>query len=198
MGDLEQQMRAALRDDDQPEVDRLAALLDVEDAERDRRLSQPGALAQAAAWYATQDLHVFPVQPRDKKPYPGSRGFKDASTDPDQIIAWWRERPDSNIGIATGHLVDVIDIDGPPGYLSFADLRDQELIPDSLGKATTPRGGMHIYIAAIGDGNTAGIRTGIDYRGLGGYVVAAPSVGPNGRRYAWSTPLQLPAQMVAP
>jgi hypothetical protein len=55
----------------------------------------------------------------------------------------------------------------------------------------TPRGGRHLYVAPSGDGNAANFRPGLDYRGAGGYVVAPPSIGPNGKRYDWITPLAL-------
>lgn len=83
-------------------------------------------------------------------------------------------------------------MDGPPGYRSLADLRDQGLVPDILGRTVTARGGTHLYIKPTGDGNTAGLRPGIDYRGDGGYVVAPPSrSAATGRHWIWTAPLDL-------
>lgn len=162
----------------------------------------PPSLAGAALWYAEQGLHVFPLQPHRKIPHRGSRGCKDATTDRDAISNWWHGEPDSNIGIATGHLIDVIDIDGPEGVHSWAQMI--ETLPPILGAVSTPRwdeqkqqprlprgGGTHLYIAATGDGNAAKIFPGVDYRGLGGYVCAPPSVMPNDV-YRWRRPLELP------
>ena len=157
------------------------ARLDAEDAERDARLRAPGALAAAALWYAGAGIAVFPLQPVSKIPYGGTRGFKDATTDLDIVKEWWAKRPRSNIGIATGRGFDVIDIDGPQGYDSLVDI---EPIPD-LGRAMTGSGGLHIYVAATGRGNGDPIKPSIDYRGLGGYVVAPPSVHQSGRIYQW-------------
>lgn len=151
---------------------------------------QPVSMLSAALWYAEQGLHVFPLQPRLKLPYKGSRGFKDATTDPAQIHDWWAIQPDSNVGIATGHLVDVIDIDGPAGVESWAKMDN---LPPILGIVSTPRpGGNHLYVKATGRGNKAAIFNGVDYRGLGGYVVAPPSVNEAGVRYTWRRPLEIP------
>jgi hypothetical protein len=150
----------------------------------------PPPLGSAALWYAEQGLHIFPLQPRLKIPHKGTRGCKEATTDRAQIIAWWDRWPRSNVAIATGHLVDVIDIDGPVGVKSWANMNG---LPPILGVVSTPRpGGNHLYIAAAGDGNAAGIFPGVDIRGLGGYVVAPPSVNEQGVRYTWRTPLALP------
>ena len=56
-----------------------------------------------------------------------------------------------------------------------------------VGIALTSRNaGRHLYIRAMeGRGNKANIYPGVDYRGSGGYVVAPPSMGANGRRYQW-------------
>ena len=150
------------------------------------------SLEAAALWYAQQGLHVFPLSPGSKIPFKGTGGFKDATTDDFIINAWWGEHPDANIGIATGHLVDVIDIDGLPGQTSRLAHWDMlTAIPD-LGCVSTPRpGGMHIYVPATGRGNKAGLLPGIDYRGAGGYVVAPPSTNDQGR-YTWLAPLDLP------
>jgi hypothetical protein len=189
--DLEAQLQQALVAEQWPEYNRLAALMDAQDEQRHARLATV-TLAASALWYAEQGLPVFMLQPRTKIPYPRSRGFKDASTDPDTIRSWWRFAPDANIGIATGHRVDVIDIDGTQGNVSLAGIIDE--LPPRLGWVTTPRpGGRHFYVPATGRGNTAAVLPGIDYRGLGGYVVAPPSRTDQGA-YEWVRPLQLPAR----
>lgn len=148
----------------------------------------------AALYYATIGLHVFPLQPQSKIPYRHTRGLHDATTNPDRIVDWWQRWPDSNVAIATGHVVDVIDIDGPTGVASWAKL---EHLPPILGTVSTPQhGGTHLYVAAAGDGNAAGIFPGIDYRGRGGYAVAPPSYVVERKKgyegpYRWRRPLHL-------
>lgn len=190
--DLEAQLRDALDEEQWSEVDRLGALLDAEDhANRQRR--ETVTLASAALWYAQQGLRVFPLRPGTKIPHQRSHGFEDGTTDPEQIRAWWETEPRSNIGLATGHLVDVIDVDGPHGNVSLARM---ESLPPCLGWSSTPRpGGRHLFVPANHDrGNRAGIFPGIDYRGAGGYVVVPPSVVTEGKHsgpYAWVRPLDL-------
>jgi hypothetical protein len=191
-------------DDDTLEAD-LRAAIDAGDAEQiqslgaevDARQHRPAAtLHQAALYYAERGLHVFPLTPGTKIPVKCSGGFKDATTERAQIDLWWTGNPNLNIGIATGHLIDVIDIDGPAGVRSWVELRDD--LPPILGKVSTPRpGGNHLYVAAVpGRGNKAGIFPAIDYRGTGGYVVAPPSVivgGDNPGAYTWYAPLDFAA-----
>jgi hypothetical protein len=137
------------------------------------------SLHSSALWYASVGLRVFPLQPGTKIPMRGSRGFKDATTDTDRINAWWTATPEANIGLATGHLVDVVDIDGAPGQKSRAEMWEstfERIDADSVAKTLTPRpGGMHIFVPSTGDRNGADIAPGVDYRGLGGYVVVPPS-----------------------
>ena len=186
--DTERAYLAALEHGDHAEADRLATLIEHKDNERRARLAAPGALAAAALWSAQQGIAVFPLRPHAKIPLTGTHGFKDASADPAAVAAWWAEHPDANIGAPTGLTFDVIDVDGPAGYRSLADLRERDLIPTVYASVKTPRG-THLYMAVTGDGNTAGLRPGIDVRGLGGYVVVPPSVNGDGRYYSWSTPL---------
>jgi hypothetical protein len=40
-------------------------------------------------------------------------GVKDATTNRARILAWWTRHPQANIGLATGHRFDVLDVDGP-------------------------------------------------------------------------------------
>lgn len=182
-----------LHDGDQDQINAFLAEVDEIDRKHEARLTRPGALAGAAEWYAANGIAVFPLRPRDKAPLPGTHGFKDATTDLARVRAWWKATPDANIGVPTGHGFDVIDVDPPNGPLSLLELRDAGVIPEILGKVITPRCGDHLYVKATGDGNSAGLLPGIDYRGLGGYVVAPPSIGANGVRYTWARPLDLAA-----
>jgi hypothetical protein len=152
----------------------------------------PG-LCASALWYASQELQVFPVQAGGKIPYRGFRWRDEATTNMEAIRGWWTRWPSANIGIATGHLVDVIDIDGPPaGIKSWGRLKVENKLPPILGKVSTPRpGGNHLYVPATGRGNGAKVAPGIDYRGAGGYVVAPPSRTDVGH-YVWYQPLELP------
>lgn len=188
---LEQQALAAVAAEDYDLAERLCAQWDREAARR------PPHLLPSALWYAAQGLRVFPLQPRAKVPLRGSRGCKDATTDEDRIRAWWRQTPEANVAVATGTLVDVIDVDGADGVLSWART---EGLPPVLGVVSTPRpGGTHLYIAARpGRGNRAKMMPGVDVRGEGGYVVAPPSVNAEGVHYTWRRPLSLPvAEAVA-
>lgn len=191
---LEADLREAIDSGDRPRIETLGAQVDA----RQHRVA--AGLHAAALWYASIGLYVFPLTPGTKIPLPRTNGFKDATTDPEQITTWWAAAPDCNIGIATGHLVDVIDIDGPTGVRSWVDLLDE--LPPTLGKVSTPRpGGNHLYVhAAPGRGNKAGIFPGVDYRATGGYVVAPPSIittGDNPGVYTWYAPLNVEALGIA-
>lgn len=192
MTDLEQQIAAAMaRGDYWADIESLVAQLDRADAERHARLATPQARLEAALWYAGLGLRVFPIRPGDKRPHQGTRGLTDATGDREQICAWWKRWPGSNVAIATGHLIDVIDIDGPKGQRSRLDHWDEYAELTVVGVSLTPRpAGMHLFIPATGRRNGTALEPGIDYRGAGGYVVAPPSVRPDGQ-YKWLQPLNL-------
>lgn len=143
----------------------------------------------AALWYAEGGLAVFPLRPGTKVPLRGSRGLLDASQDPDRIRAWWTRWPSANVAVATGGLVDVIDVD-PAGVTAWARQDDW---PEPIGVVCTPRpGGAHLYVPAAGLPNTTGMAPGVDYRGRGGYVVAPPSrLTDRPHPYHWRRPLDL-------
>ncbi len=214
--DLEQQLQEALVAERYDEYERIAAVLDRQDAaERERRATV--TLASAALWYVEQGLRVFPLRVGGKTPlFPKAHpddstlqreckgrcgrlghGCHDATTDPALVQQWWTNVLQANIGMATGTLVDVIDIDGEQGNISVAGILDE--LPPRVGWVTTPRpGGRHLYVPATGRGNDASILPGIDYRGTGGYVVVPPSVIFEGGRdypgrYEWVQPLVLTA-----
>ena len=67
-------------------------------------------MLDAALEYASQGFHIFPLIPGEKSPLT-KNGFKDATTDPEQIRRWWSEHPDANLGLATGLLSRLVVLD---------------------------------------------------------------------------------------
>jgi hypothetical protein len=195
--DLLHQLAVAVRAGDDIDTIRVIRELEADDATREEKLTRPTTLAASATWYAQHGMPVFPLVAGEKRPAT-RHGVLDATAEVDTVIAWWQRWPHANIGFPTGGLFDVIDVDGPPGYQSLADMRARRLLPDVLARVVTPRGGTHLYIAPQGSGNRAGFMPGVDYRGRGGYVVAPPSIsGEHGRRWTWTTQLRLDAAAVA-
>ena len=153
--------------------------------------NRPPRLHAAALAYASWGWPVFPLKPHAKTPATRN-GFKDATTNRERIDAWWKQHPNSNIGLPTGHTFDVIDIDppdGPPSLVKLlTELQQSKQTIDIHGQVTTASGGTHYYIKPNPQrGNKARIRPGIDTRGVGGYVVAPPStLGQPGRSWTWT------------
>lgn len=149
-----------------------------------------GSLGAAALYYASLGWPVFPLVPSDKIPLfskkNGGNGVKDATTDAEQVTAWWTDHPDANIGLATGGASSlyVVDVDGPDGETSLARYGALPVVPEShTGK------GRHLVFRLEHGRNTAGkLGPKIDTRGEGGYIVAPPSIHPNGHRYRWHVP----------
>jgi putative DNA primase/helicase len=149
----------------------------------------PSTLAEAAVHYAEQGIPVFPCRSNAKTPLT-PRGFKDATTNVQQVVAWWRHWPRANIAMATGSASGrfVIDVDNEPdkgidGLATWSALERQhgEI---TTPRVLTPRGGMHLYFRHVeGLGSTSGkLGPGVDTRGNGGYVLLPPSV-VNGKCY---------------
>lgn len=115
------------------------------------------------------------------------RGYAAATTDEATIAGWWRRWPNSNVGIATGNDLCVIDIDGRAGIETLQRAM-QELklatLPRTL-QATSgrPDGGIHLYYLSTICPQSSG--DGLDSRGYGGLVVAPPSIHVTGTTYQW-------------
>lgn len=113
---------------------------------------------------------------------------RNATCDPEQIAAWWKLRPHANIGIATGlgSGVAVLDVDGPEGRATLLAL-EQIHGPLPLTATASTAKGHHYYFVVAGPvkTSTGELGKGLDTRGDGGYVIAAPSLHASGVRYAW-------------
>lgn len=177
-------------------------------------MSERDELLPAALDYARRGWPVFPVAKRGKLPAIASahpqgderrgscrgecgsdgHGLHDATTDAERITGWWKQYRDANIGLRTGIAFDVLDIDGLDGLDALNTHRADR--PTTWGPETlTGRGGHHLLFLPTGYGNRAGIVPHVDWRGVGGYIVAPPSVHPEGPTYQWTvagpdTPLE--------
>lgn len=151
-------------------------------------------LKEAALHYADLGLAVFPLIENDKLPLT-QNGFKDATTDKAQIERWWKKHPDANIGIATGQMsggLVAVDIDvdkekDKDGYHTFVRWCEENylILPDSW-LSITGRGGYHLlYKSSFPVPSKIGWLEDVDIRADGAYIVAPPSIHPNGTKYEW-------------
>jgi predicted P-loop ATPase len=166
-------------------------------------------MLEAALSYASKGWKVLPLWPmrdgrcgcgngdcpnRAKHPLPrlAPNGSHSATTDAAIIAAWWADVPDANVGIATGQESGVWVLDIDPRHGGDVTLEALEArygrLPTSL-RARTGSGGAHILFVHPRDGrlsNSSGrLGAGLDVRGDGGYIVAAPSNHASGGTYAW-------------
>lgn len=140
-----------------------------------------------ACRYAEAGWPVFPLKAREKVPAT-PHGCKDCTSDTGRVRAWWKGHPDHNIGLATGIVFDVLDLDGDEGIEAFDAWTGEQGWSPNLNMfpiCGTGSGGQHWYVQPTGGGNRAGMLPKVDWRGAGGYVVAPPSIHPNGRTYRW-------------
>ena len=92
---------------------------------------------------AARGWFVFPV--RDRRPLT-PHGYKDGSTDPEQIAAWAERWPGCSWGIDLGRSgLVVLDVDVKGGKPGMAEL--EKLLPElpETYTAETPSGGLHLY-----------------------------------------------------
>ncbi|BEU99976.1 bifunctional DNA primase/polymerase [Novosphingobium olei] len=165
---------------------------------------QPDLLAAALA-YASNGLPVFPCHPETKRPLT-ERGFKEASSDPEQVRAWWSKWPRAMIGLPTGQVSGawVLDIDDPAAFEAACTVE----LPAT--KRCTTGKGYHLYFAYDPSDPIRNAQfnsrtgwpfpelPGAEVRGDGGYVIVPPSRHPSGRLYAWECegePKQAPAAL---
>jgi hypothetical protein len=143
-------------------------------------------LREAALRYSARNIPVFPCRPQSKVPLT-SRGFLDASAEQAQVWRWWHRWPTANIGIPCGPRSQwlVVDVDGDPGEATWAAL-EREHGPAPTLTAITGRGRHLIFQFPAGaELGCKKLGPHVDSRGPGGFVVAPPSLHPNGRTYRW-------------
>lgn len=137
---------------------------------------------------------VFPCRPDNKSPFVKG-GFKAATTDADQIRAWWEKWPAAMIGMPTGLAsgIWVLDIDAPKegetgdGYSSLEEFVAKYGKFPPTRTHVTPGGGQHLLfeypIEREIRSSASKIGSRLDIRGCGGYIIMPPSVNAAGKAY---------------
>jgi hypothetical protein len=69
-------------------------------------------------------------------------GVKDATCNRARVLAWWTRHPQANVGLATGHHFDVLDVDGPAGAQAIQELAAEYGLQSS-GPLVRTGGGWH-------------------------------------------------------
>ncbi|MBI2603191.1 MAG: DUF3987 domain-containing protein [Deltaproteobacteria bacterium] len=127
-------------------------------------------------------------------------GLKNASRGAATVLHWWEETPNANIGILTGQESGLVVLDIDPrhgGDESLAKLESENRrLPETL-KVKTGGNGWHYYFRHPGGKipNKANLRSGLDIRGDGGYIIAPPSTHANLQTYMWVEPDLEPAPL---
>lgn len=117
-------------------------------------------------------------------------GLNDATTNEATIRQWFDGNP-YNVGICTGVESDIFALDRDDrdgGDKSLADLETQHSpLPPTLTQ-TTGNGQHYVFLMPPDrhvKNSAKKLAPGLDIRGLGGYIVAPPSVHANGSTYTW-------------
>ena len=114
-----------------------------------------------------------------------------ATTDEKAIAAWFDRWPRANLGLVTGEVFDVIDIDSDEGVeqLKLALSSEQLRALSATPHVRTGRdgSGWHYYVSPTGLRQGAKLLPGVDLRSEGGYVVAPPSRHVSGQIYRFTS-----------
>lgn len=156
-------------------------------------------LRAALGYVRRMNWKVFPLRIRGKEPNGklAPNGVHDATLNEITIREWWKAYPDANVGLPCGQGFFVLDVDPRNnGDETLGALeREHGKLPQTPC-AVTGSGGRHILFALVDGVKLKGsLGEGLDVKGIGGYVVAAPSIHPCGGAYTWEAsahPLEVP------
>lgn len=149
-------------------------------------------LGRAAVEHIERGFAIIPLVPGEKVPIIDG-GLKNWSDNPQDAIDYWSVRPDANIAIVcgepSGNLV-AIDLDchgGPDGRETLRRWEEGHgRLPETVS-VITGSGGKHLlYRVSESFPKFENAQLGVDVRAEGSYIVAPPSIHPNGEPYEWS------------
>jgi replicative DNA helicase len=156
---------------------------------------QPQTAAEYAIAYAGQlRLPVAPIPPGEKFPKGINRWQEKATNDARAVAAAWAKHPEWGVCIVTGPVAGVFVLDVDPrhgGDKSLTDLVAEHGPLPFTWMTQTGGGGAHFYFRypqgrTITNGAATQLPAGLDVRGVGGQVVAPPTIHPSGIAYRWA------------
>lgn len=140
-------------------------------------------------FYASLGRPLFPCSNRSKAPLT-PHGFKDTTTDLQQLKAWHEQFPACAWGCATSADRGVLDIDPRSGGDNALSLLEATHGPLPLTpRVRTGGNGLHYWLRFPAGTGCGVVAPGIDRKAEGGYVIVPPSridcPKHEGRSYAW-------------
>lgn len=137
----------------------------------------------AALSYIRQGYSVIPVNGKVSA-LKEWRTYQERLPTVQEVVQWWSKWPTAGVAIVTGKTSGVVvaDGDGEAGIKTLEQLGIESPVKVGTGH------GIHYYFSHPGEKVLNAVKRydGVDIRGDGGYVVAPPSMHPDGRRYVWS------------
>jgi hypothetical protein len=114
---------------------------------------------------------------------------------PDEVIGWWRQWPNANVGVVLGAISRMIglDIDGPAGEAAWAKIRAAGALPAPTAAFRTGFGRRLLFaipadlIVRIDHKKLEGQHAELRLLGQGSQTVVPPSRHPSGGYYEWTT-----------
>jgi len=136
--------------------------------------------------YQNQGFSFFPLRKRSKKPLFDWAVWQTRRPNPDEIRTWQEQKLLNQVAIICGAIsgIVVLDIDDRQKFDAWI-LEKKLPMPPSPTVRTGK--GFHVYFKHPGGKikNSAKKIPGADLKADGGYVVAPPSIHPNGQAYEW-------------
>jgi hypothetical protein len=169
----------------------IPAILPVTQAAETQSEMAPTSTLEAALAYLERGWSVVPQRKGAKKPCVRWKRFQQDLPTEDEIRRWWAQWPDAGIALILGPVsrLFVIDVDGIDAHLELIGRLGSEPIVAKVLSGSGDPFRYHLYFLH------PSIRTKskftpwhpkLEFRGLGGIVIAPPSVHRSGKCYQWA------------
>lgn len=137
-------------------------------------------LLPIALSYLNRGWSVIPVG-KNKIPLIQWKEYQNRLASPEELVKWWEDYPEAQIGIVCGEVSNLTVVDIEEGG-------DFNLILDKTFTVKTGGGGRHYYFKYEKDfKNAVKVFPKVDTRSQGGYVVGCPSLSDKGGYVALNT-----------
>jgi hypothetical protein len=149
----------------------------------------PAHVLCAALDYAARGFSVFPCVFRTKRPaFKG--GFKSATTNPATIRRWFGGTQRYNIAVRTGLASGIIVLDVDDRHGGFGGLRElqERWGPLPATRASRTGNGIHLWVGItheVASRKEGHVAKGVGIKADNTYVIAPPSIHPDGPIYTW-------------